>query len=89
MSRDASRRRERRVVGALSQLPWRNLRNPYRPIEVLSQDHLEAIHNTSLRILEEHGMEFLDNEALALLKSAGATVTPGSQTVRLDRGLVL
>jgi trimethylamine--corrinoid protein Co-methyltransferase len=60
MLRDVSRRRGRRTVGGLKQLPWRRLRNPYRPIEVLSEDQLEAIHNTSLRILEEHGMEFLD-----------------------------
>jgi trimethylamine--corrinoid protein Co-methyltransferase len=89
MSRDASRRRERRTAGGLKQLPWRRLRNPYRPIEVLSEDHLEAIHETSLRILEDHGMEFLDGEALALLKAAGADVTPGSQLVKLERGLIL
>ncbi|MGH6932795.1 MAG: trimethylamine methyltransferase family protein [Dongiaceae bacterium] len=89
MSRDASRRRERRTVGALTQLPWRRLRNPYRPIEVVSEDQLEAIHITSLRVLEEHGMEFLDGEALSLLKAAGAEVKPGSQLVKFDRGLIL
>jgi trimethylamine---corrinoid protein Co-methyltransferase len=88
MSRESSRRRERRGGAGLRQLPWRNLRNPYKPIEVLSADHLEAIHQTSLRILEEHGIEFLDAESLGLLKAAGADVTAGSNLVRFDRGLI-
>ena len=88
MSRETSRRRERRGGPGLRQLPWRNLRNPYKPIEVLSADQLEAIHQTSLRILEEHGIEFLDSESLGLLKGAGADVQPGSNLVRFDRGLI-
>jgi trimethylamine--corrinoid protein Co-methyltransferase len=89
MRGEGGRRRERRTTGGLKQLPWRTYRNPYKPIEVLSADHLEAIHETSLRILEEHGMEFLDDEALALLKGAGADVKAGDRIVRFDRGLVL
>jgi trimethylamine---corrinoid protein Co-methyltransferase len=89
MSRDGSRRRERRGGHGLGQRPWRNLRNPYRPVEVLSADQVEAIHNASLRILEEIGMDFLDEDALAVLKRAGADVEPGTQRVRFDRGLVL
>ncbi|MEX1206787.1 MAG: trimethylamine methyltransferase family protein [Dongiaceae bacterium] len=88
MSRDGRPRRERRG-GGVAQLPWRNLRNPYGPIEVLSADQIEAIHDASLRLLEEIGMDFLDAEALAVLKAAGAEVEPGTQRVRFDRGLVL
>lgn len=88
MSRETSRRRERRGGPGLRQLPWRNLRNPYKPIEVVSADQLEAIHQTSLRILEEHGIEFLDSESLGLLKAAGADVQPGANLVRFDRGLI-
>jgi trimethylamine---corrinoid protein Co-methyltransferase len=90
MSRDQQgRRRERRVVGGLKQLPWRRYRNPYKPIEVLRPEQVEKIHEASLRILEEIGMEFLDAEALSILKAAGVKVEAGSQRVRLDRGLVL
>src|SRR5499426_3318128 len=87
MTREGGRRRERRTAGGLKQLPWRTYRNPYKPIEVLSADQLEAVHVTSLRILEDHGMEFLDDEALALVKSAGADVK--DKIVRFDRGLVM
>src|SRR5262249_33208382 len=90
MARDLSRQRGRRSAGGgPKQLPWRRLRNPYKPVEVLSADQVEAIHNASLRILEEIGMDFLDSEALAILKAAGAEVATGTQRVRFDRGLVL
>ena len=90
MSRDQQgRRRERRVVGGLKQLPWRHYRNVYKPIEVLRPEQIEKIHEASLKILEEIGIEFLDAEALSILKAAGAKIESGSQRVRFDRGLVL
>jgi trimethylamine---corrinoid protein Co-methyltransferase len=57
-------------------------------MEVLSADQLEAIHATSLRILEELGMEVMSPRALSLLRAAGASVDPATHTVRLDRALV-
>ncbi len=91
MARDGSRRRNRarREAAAFEQLPWRQVRNTYRPIEVLDEAEIEAIHDTSLTILEEIGMDFLHPEALAILKAAGADVKRGSERVRFDRGLVL
>ena len=68
MAREVQRNRERRTRGgALKQLPWRNYRNPYKPIEVISADQIEAIHNSSLRVLEEIGIDFLDEPARARL----------------------
>ena len=81
------RGRKRRDVAALTQLPWRALRNPYAPIEVLSAEQIEAIHDTSMQILEEIGMDFLHPEAREILGRAGAEVEPGSERVRFDRGL--
>jgi trimethylamine--corrinoid protein Co-methyltransferase len=57
-------------------------------MEVLSADQLEAIHLTSLRILEGLGMEVMSARALAVLKAGGAEVEAAARTVRLDRGLV-
>ncbi|MDY0882928.1 trimethylamine methyltransferase family protein [Dongia soli] len=89
MSREQRVRRERRGGDkGLKQLPWRQYRNPYKPIEVVSDDQLEAIHQASLRILEEMGIEFLDAEAREILKQKGADVVPGSDRVRLDRHMV-
>ncbi len=39
-----SSRRERSKRLGFHQLPWRNLVNPYAPIEVLSADQVEQIH---------------------------------------------
>jgi trimethylamine--corrinoid protein Co-methyltransferase len=69
-------------------LPWRNLVNPYSPIEILSADQVEEIHLASLRVLEELGIAFLLPEALDILADAGAEVDHASQVVRFDRGLV-
>jgi trimethylamine--corrinoid protein Co-methyltransferase len=81
--------RGRRLQGSrVPQLPWLEVRNPYAPMEVLSADQLEAIHLTSLRILEELGMEVMSSRALAILQKAGAEVDSPARTVRVDRGLV-
>jgi trimethylamine--corrinoid protein Co-methyltransferase len=69
-------------------LPWRNLVNPYAPIEVLSADQVEEIHLASLRVLEELGIAFLLPEALDILDAAGADVNHETQVVRFDAQLV-
>lgn len=80
--------RPRRPSGRIAQLPWVELENPYAPLEILSADQLEAIHLTSLRILEELGMEVLSARARTLLERAGATTDPRTGHVRLERGLI-
>ncbi len=72
----------------IRQLPWRSVINPYAPMEVLSEEQLEAIHLTSLRILEELGIELMSRRAREILRAAGAEVDESTATVRLDRGLV-
>ena len=59
------------------QRPWAQPRIRYRPTEVLSADELESIHQASLRVLAEIGMDFLDDGARDVLKAAGADVTAG------------
>jgi len=77
-------RHARRVSTGISQLPWRRLVNPYRPVEILSADAIEAIHVSSLRILAEIGLEVLGDRALEGLARAGATVDRETRRVRLD-----
>lgn len=89
----ADRRREggrirRASGGPVAQLPWARTVNPYAPMDILSRDQVEAIHLTSLRILEELGVELLSARARALLKQAGAEVDAATHAVRLDRALV-
>jgi trimethylamine--corrinoid protein Co-methyltransferase len=63
------------------------MRLTFPPTAAVSADQLEAIHEASLTILEEVGMDILLPEAREVYRAAGATVE--GQRVRLDRGLVL
>jgi trimethylamine--corrinoid protein Co-methyltransferase len=56
--------------------------------EVISADELEAIHDASLRILEQIGMEFLDPEARSVARAHGADVDEAEQRVRFPREVV-
>jgi len=60
----------------------------YSPTEAVSADALEAIHQASLTVLEEIGIDFLHDGAKEILRTAGADVAAGSNRVRFDRGLV-
>jgi trimethylamine--corrinoid protein Co-methyltransferase len=81
---EAPRRRARRTATGVRQRPWRRLVNPYRPVEILSADQVEAIHVASLRVLAEIGMEVLGARALDALAMAGAQVDRSTRMVRLD-----
>ena len=86
-------RRARRVREApkfeLQQLPLKPLCNPFPPIEVLSEEALEKIHDGSMRILEQIGLEIVNDLARALMVQHGATIDPSTGYVRMERELVL
>jgi trimethylamine--corrinoid protein Co-methyltransferase len=81
------RDRSSRTAG-IRQLPFARVRNPYRPIEVISADHVEAIHQASLKLLSEVGIEVLHEESRALWKAAGATVDATTTRVRPDPAMI-
>jgi trimethylamine--corrinoid protein Co-methyltransferase len=76
----------RRSVGHVDQMPWRIPVNRDRPVEPLDEAGVAAIHDGAMRILEEIGIEFLNGEALALFRQAGATVS--GTNVRMGRDWV-
>jgi trimethylamine--corrinoid protein Co-methyltransferase len=76
------------VTEPLPQPGWRRIANPLAPIEVLEAGQIERIHDASMRILENFGLEILNAEALAIFAAHGAAVDRGTNRVRLDRGLV-
>ena len=67
---------------------YRALRNAMTLQRSFSDDQVEHIHATALRVLEELGIRVLNAEARALLAQAGAKVDEASAMVRIDRGLV-
>lgn len=86
--RRSAGRAQAKAGAAIAQLPLRDVRNPWPPMAVLSEDQVEAIHAASLTILEEMGIEVMSPRALDLFARAGATIDRASMNVRLDRGLV-
>src|SRR5690606_8984894 len=55
--------------------------------EIVPDEAVELIHDESVKILEEVGCEFRDDEAIAMWKKAGADVT--DTRVRIDRALLM
>jgi trimethylamine--corrinoid protein Co-methyltransferase len=85
MSR-ADRLRARRSGSGVRSQPFRQLRNPYRPIEVLSADQVEHLHRAALRLLADTGMRVLDAGARDRYRAAGCAVD--ELVVRIDPDLV-
>lgn len=90
----AGQRRERRrgrdsaprVAGAIRQSPRRKIRQRFPCVNMVSADELESIHQASLRVLQEIGMDFTLPEARNLLKKAGAAID--GERVRFDRAMI-
>ncbi|MGR3804901.1 trimethylamine methyltransferase family protein [Marinibacterium profundimaris] len=77
----------RRGTAAIAQMPWAPPRNIDRPTEPLTDEGIAAIHEGAMRILEEIGIEFYNDEALALYRKAGCIVE--GACVRMDRDFVM
>jgi trimethylamine--corrinoid protein Co-methyltransferase len=77
----------RRGTAVIEQMPWRLPVNTDRPTEPLDGDGVQAIHDGAMRILEDVGIEFLNEEALALFRQAGCTVS--GTNVRMGRDWVM
>ena len=97
MAKDVKRRRrsggragnaERRGSEVIEQMPWNPPINIDRPVEPLNEDGIEAVHNGAMRILEEIGIEFLNPEALEILKGSGGCTING-ENVRMGREFVM
>ena len=86
----SNRRRKRRTAGVpeKTSLPWKNIRNSLPPIEPLSADEIESIHQASLRVLAELGMKVTDVEARKIYTEGGARVDQAEEMVYLDPEMV-
>jgi trimethylamine--corrinoid protein Co-methyltransferase len=84
------RRRAGRAAGAsAAPVAFRQPRNPFPPLDILTPEQLERIERASFEILENIGIEFLLDEALDILAAAGAEVDRATQRVRFDRAMIL
>ncbi|MDH4988980.1 trimethylamine methyltransferase family protein [Aminobacter anthyllidis] len=74
---------------AFEQPPFRQLKIPFTPTKLISDDQLESIHLASLRVLKEIGVDVLHDEARRIMKAHGADVRDGSERVRFDSDMIL
>ena len=85
----AKRRQRRTSDNPVSQIPWQEVRNPYPPIEVLNEEQLQRIHQSSLDVLSELGLRILDGRARDYLRKAGAEVDDETEIVKFDPEMVM
>jgi len=91
-STDKSKRRRRRdktkPVVKIPQIHRCQLKSPFAPLTPLDEEQLEFVHDISLQILEQQGIEVLGDLALDAFRKAGADVSRDG-LVKMDRALVL
>ncbi len=63
------------------------MRNPYAPMERLSPDQMQDLHDTSIRILKDPGVKVLGNNVRTLFARAGAKIDDDG-VVRIDESNV-
>jgi len=95
MAEATARRRSRRSRlieergGGPAQLGWRAVVNPHAPLTPLSAGQLAEVHDVSMRILEDLGIEVVSETARRLFKKAGAIVDDETHMVRIGRDAVM
>ncbi len=91
MSRRQSRARANRQTDRerpFTQRPFQPLCNPYKPMEILSADQIESIHQASLKILRDIGLRVESKIALQLLTDIRAEVDKDTRQVRFSPDLI-
>ncbi|MEL6207536.1 MAG: trimethylamine methyltransferase family protein [Pseudomonadota bacterium] len=68
----------------ISQMPWMTTEVTDAYVEPLTPEGVAAVHDIAMRILEEIGIEFLNEESLDLFKQAGAQVDGTNVKLRRD-----
>ncbi len=67
---------------------YRQLRHPFEPQRVFSDDAVAAMHEMALKLLEDLGIKMLLPEARAIFAKAGARVDETNQMVHIGRDIV-
>jgi len=85
--RPASPQRRRRSSDIVQQ-PWMQFHNPLPPIDLLTTDQVEALHQAALTILENIGVCCGLSEAQRVLAKAGALVDSTSGLIKIGRSAI-
>ena len=69
-------------------MPAKGFTRKFKPLEILTEEQVEAIHRGSLDVLEHTGVRFEHERALKLLEKNGCKVDYEERRVRFPPGLV-
>lgn len=78
-----------RSTASIQQLPWQTVINTTPKMELLNQEQLEKLHQTSMRILSEAGIRVMGDNVMDLFEGAGAIVDRDTKTIRIDESIVI
>ena len=71
----------------IDQMPWRVPVNPDRPTEPLDAEGVARIHRGAMKILSDIGIEFLNPDAVEILRKAGCIIN--GTNVRMGEDFVM
>ena len=81
-------RRGRREAAPERKVDYRNLKNPFPPMTVFTDDRIAAIHEASLSAFDEFGIKVLLPEARKVFKAGGAKVDETTEMVYFGREVI-
>ena len=85
----AQRKAERSATTRVAQLDFGPLRNRYPPMEPLSEDQVEAIHQASLKVIRDLGIEIMSEPVRQAFARQGAKVDHDTGIVCADPQMIL
>lgn len=89
MTQKRRKKVSKRSASLFSQSAWQPPQILTTPIEILTPDQIEDIHNRTLSFLQTDGIEVLSNSVQSLLKSLGAEVNSTTNMVKFDSALLI
>ncbi|MDA8871935.1 trimethylamine methyltransferase family protein [Candidatus Thioglobus sp.] len=78
-----------REVTNFQQAPYGQKKNPFQPMNIFSEDEIESIHEASLKVLCDTGMDIQSPRAVKILKRKGAMIDGDGQRVRFDPDFIM
>ena len=78
-----------REVTNFQQAPYGQKKNPFQPMNIFSEDEIESIHEASLKVLCDTGMDIQSPRAVEILKREGAMIDGDGQRVRFDPDFIM
>ena len=78
-----------RQVTNFQQAPYGQKKNPFQPMSIFSEDEIESIHQASLKVLCDTGMDIQSPRAVEILKREGAMIGSDGRRVRFDLDFVM